>query len=63
VFGSGEGRVHVLALSDGAERWSAELGGEIGGSVAVADGWIYVAGLDGRVVAYGPAAERAEGDG
>jgi outer membrane protein assembly factor BamB len=55
--------VHVLALSDGAERWSAELGGEIGGSVAVADGWIYVAGLDGRVVAYGPAAERAEGDG
>jgi outer membrane protein assembly factor BamB len=54
VFGSGDGKLHVLALADGSERWSAELGTEIGGSVAVAGGWIYAAGLDGRIVAYGP---------
>jgi outer membrane protein assembly factor BamB len=54
VFGSGDGHLYVLALQDGSERWSAELGSELGGSVAVADGWIFAAGLDGRVVAYGP---------
>ena len=55
VFGTGDGRVVILALTDGSERWTVELGSEIGGSVAVAGGWIYAAGLDGRVVAFGPA--------
>lgn len=54
VFGAGDGVLHVLALADGAERWSAELGSELAGSVAVAGGWIFAAGLDGRIVAYGP---------
>jgi len=59
AFGAADGRIHVLALSDGAERWSAELGSEIGGSIAVAEGWIYAAGLDGRVVAFGPEPEKS----
>ena len=60
VFGSGDGRLYVLGLADGSERWSADLGCELGGSVAVADGWIYAAGLDGRVVGYGPPATTAK---
>jgi outer membrane protein assembly factor BamB len=56
VLGTSDGKLVVLALADGAERWTADLGAELAGSVAVADGWIYCADLDGRVRAFGPAA-------
>ena len=54
VLGTSDGKLAVLALADGVERWSADLGAELAGSVAVAGGWIYTADLDGRVRAFGP---------
>lgn len=66
VIGTADGQLAVLALADGSERWSTDLGAELAGSVAVADGWIFTADLDGRVRAFGPAAAEkrlAEGSG
>jgi outer membrane protein assembly factor BamB len=55
VIGTSDGKLAVLALADGSERWSVDLGAELAGSVAVAAGHVYVADLDGRVRAFGPA--------
>lgn len=56
VFGAADGRLYVLDAGSGEERWNYDLGAELGGSLAVSDGWIYAAALDGRVVGFGPAA-------
>lgn len=55
AIGTADGKLAVLALADGAERWTADLGAELSGSLAVADGWLYAADLDGRVRGFGPA--------
>ena len=61
MFASSDGRLYVLGLERGEERWSTDLGTELGSSVAVADGWIFVTGLDGRVSAFGPGDAAKEG--
>jgi len=61
VIGTADGKLAVLALADGAERWTADLGSELAGSIAVADGWLYSADLDGRVRGFGPAPAQKEG--
>jgi len=61
ALGTADGKLAVLALEDGSERWSADLGAELAGSLALADGWLFAADLDGRVRAFGPAPLSVQG--
>ena len=51
--GTMDGRFVVLALADGRQRWSYEIGGPIAGSPAVAAGMVIVGSEDGSVYAFG----------
>jgi outer membrane protein assembly factor BamB len=53
VFGSDDGRLYVIALKDGAEEWSYDIGRPVKSSPAVADGIIVVGADDGQVYAFG----------
>jgi outer membrane protein assembly factor BamB len=54
VVGSGDGRLYVLALGDGAEVWSYDAGQPIRSSPAVVGGMV-IAGTDGGTLfALGP---------
>jgi outer membrane protein assembly factor BamB len=54
VVGSDDGRLYVLALADGRQIWSYELGDAVASSPAVLGGLIVVGCADGYVYAFGP---------
>ena len=60
VFGASDGRVYVLDLASGEERWSYEIGKAIVSSPAVVDGRILVTGTDGVLYAFGAREERGD---
>jgi outer membrane protein assembly factor BamB len=53
LFGTGDGRLVMLALDSGRERWSYEIGEPVGSSPAVASGMVVVGCDDGAVYAFG----------
>ena len=53
IFGSADGRLYILNLSNGSEIWSYEIGAAILGCPAVTAGMIIVGADDGRVYAFG----------
>jgi outer membrane protein assembly factor BamB len=53
IVGTMDGRLVVLALADGRQRWSYEIGGPIAGSPAVAAGMVIVGSDDWSVYAFG----------
>jgi outer membrane protein assembly factor BamB len=53
VVGTMDGRLVVLSLADGRQRWSYEIGGPIAGSPAVAAGMVIVGSDDGSLYAFG----------
>ena len=53
VVGSDDGRLYVVGLADGKERWAYEIGEPITSSPAIADGWVVVGSEDGQVYAFG----------
>jgi outer membrane protein assembly factor BamB len=48
-----DGRLVLLGLVDGRERWTYEIGGAIAGSPAVAGGLVIVGSDDGSLYAFG----------
>jgi outer membrane protein assembly factor BamB len=54
VFGSADGRIYLLSLSDGEELWSYEIGAAITSSPAVVGQRVIIGADDGRVYAFGP---------
>ena len=60
VFGSGDGRLYVLGLEDGAELWTYDVGKSILSSPAVVGGRIYVGANDKRLYAFGASAAPRE---
>ena len=52
VFGSGDGRLYMLRIADGAKVWSYDVGKPIYSSPAVVDGKIVVGAGDKRVYAF-----------
>jgi outer membrane protein assembly factor BamB len=55
VFGSDDGRLYVVDLDSGRERWVYEVGGAIKGGPAVAGGALFVGAEGGGVYAFGEA--------
>ena len=53
MFGSIDGRLYVVDLSDGRELWSYEIGAAILSSPAVAGGFVAIAAEDGRLYVFG----------
>jgi len=53
LFGTGDGRLVMLALDTGRERWAYELGQPVASSPAVAAGMIVVGCDDGSLTAFG----------
>jgi outer membrane protein assembly factor BamB len=53
VVGSDDGRLYLVALNDGRQVWSYEIGQAIESSPAVADGKIVVGSNDGSVYCFG----------
>jgi outer membrane protein assembly factor BamB len=54
MIGSDDGRLYLLDLADGKERWSYELGDKLSGAPAFADGHIFVGGDDGHLYKFAP---------
>ena len=52
-FGSGDGVLYALAVTDGKELWKYEAGGGFIGSPAVADGKLFIANEDGVLYCFG----------
>jgi outer membrane protein assembly factor BamB len=53
VFGSDDGRLYIVSLTDGRELWSYEIGQPVGSSPAVADGKIVIGSDDGGIYCFG----------
>ena len=53
VFGSNDGRLYVVALEDGKELFSYDIGQAVSASAAVAGGVVVIGGEDGYVYAFG----------
>jgi outer membrane protein assembly factor BamB len=53
IFGSDDGSVYMLALADGKELWSYDLGQPAASSPAVAAGKIVMGCDDGSVYCFG----------
>jgi outer membrane protein assembly factor BamB len=53
AVGSDDGRVYLVALADGKELWSYEIGRPVGSSPAVAGGRIVIGAEDGFVYCFG----------
>jgi outer membrane protein assembly factor BamB len=52
LFGGGDGRLTMLSMKDGKERWSFEIGEPIASSPAVAGGMVFIGCDDGRLYAF-----------
>ena len=52
VFGSGDGRVYMLRVTDGELLWSYDVGKPIYSSPAVVDGKIVIGAGDKRVYSF-----------
>jgi outer membrane protein assembly factor BamB len=57
VFGSGDGRLYVLALETGEELWMYDVGKSIISSPAVVDGRVYIGANDYRLYVFGAKAD------
>jgi len=53
IFGSDDGRLYVVSLADGRERWNYELGQPVQSSPAVVDGHLVIGCDDGFVYCFG----------
>jgi outer membrane protein assembly factor BamB len=53
IVGSDDGRLYIVSLADGKERWNYELGQPIQSSPAVVDGHIVIGCDDGSVYCFG----------
>jgi outer membrane protein assembly factor BamB len=52
-IGSKDGRIYGLGARNGSRLWMEALGGGINDTAAVADGMVYIAGLEPRLHAFG----------
>ena len=53
IVGSDDGRLYIVSLTDGTERWNYELGQPVQSSPAVVDGHIVIGCDDGSVYCFG----------
>ena len=52
-MGSDDGSVYMVALADGQQLWTYEIGQSVGSSPAVAEGRLVIGSDDGSVYAFG----------
>ena len=57
IFGSDDGYLYQLAVADGKELWSYEIGAPVKAPPAVAGKWVIVGADDGSLYAFRPAGE------
>ena len=60
MFGSGDGRLYVLDLATGEERWRYDVGSSIYSSPAVVDGHVLFGAGDHVMYCFGPAPPEVE---
>ena len=54
VVGSEDGRLYMVALADGKELWSYEIGEALTSSPAIVNNLVVIGSEDGSVYAFGP---------
>jgi outer membrane protein assembly factor BamB len=52
LVGSDDGRFYLLALGDGKQLWSYEIGAPVTSSPAISNGTVIISANDGRVYAF-----------
>jgi outer membrane protein assembly factor BamB len=60
LFGSSDGYIYMLQLTDGKKIWSFNAGSPVNSSPAVSDGSFYFLTDDGRLLAFGIKTEKAK---
>ena len=53
IVGSGDGRIYMLDINSGSEKWSYEIGAAVSSCPAIADGKIVIGADDGFVYMFG----------